>query len=145
MRYVSIPYQMKRESSRLRQKIHRLEESLAASLKHILAERGPLRRGSFVTLHRKCGKPNCHCIQNEGHPTSYLSTRQDGRSRLVYISAEVRDKVAEEAESYRQFRKHRAAVARLMRTLLRRIDELEGALENREPIVSARKRRPESD
>lgn len=136
---------MKRNASRFRQRIHRLEESLAASLKHILAERGPLRRGSFVTLHRKCGKPNCHCVQGEGHATDYLSTCQEGRTRLLYISAETRDKVAEEAGNYRQFRKHRAVVARLMRTLLQRIDELEAALENQEPIISAKRRHSKSD
>lgn len=134
-------YQMTPKPSQLRQKIRRLEDSLAAPLKRILAERGPLRRGSFVTLHRKCGKPTCHCAQGEGHPADYLSTRQDGRTRLIYIAGEIRDKVAEQAERYRQFRKRRAKLAQRMRTLLERIDELEEALENREPIEIARGRR----
>jgi hypothetical protein len=132
---------MKRNISQLRQRIHRLELSLAAPLKHLLAERGPLRKGSFVTLHRKCGKPTCHCAQGEGHPADYLSTRQNGRTRLVYIAAEIRDKVAKQADCYRQFRKQRAKLAQQMRTLLERIDELEEALENREPIPTARAKR----
>jgi hypothetical protein len=132
---------MQPKTSQLRQKIHRLEDSLAAPLKHILAERGPLRRGSFVTLHRKCGKPSCHCAQGEGHPADYLSTRQDGRTRLIYIAGEIRDKVAGQAERYRQFRKMRALLAQRMRTLLQRIDELEEALEDREPIPTQRARR----
>jgi flagellar motility protein MotE (MotC chaperone) len=132
---------MKRNISQLRQRIRRLEDSLAAPLKHLLAERGPLRRGSFVTLHRKCGKPTCHCAQGSGHPADYLSTRQDGRTRLIYIAAEIRDKVAEQAERYRQFRKQRAKLAQRMRTLFERIDELEEALENREPIPTTRAKR----
>jgi hypothetical protein len=136
-----ITYQMKPNPSQLRQRIRKLEESLAAPLKHILAERGPLRRGSFVTLHRKCGKPACHCTQGEGHPADYLSTRQDGRTRLIYIAGDIGNRVAEEAERYRQFRKMRAILAQRMRTLLQRIDELEEALENREPIHTARARR----
>ncbi len=78
---------MREQPGRLRQRIRKLEESLALSLRHLRAERGPLRRGSFVTLHRKCGKPNCHCVQGERHPTDYLSTRQEGRTRLIYIGA----------------------------------------------------------
>ena len=114
--------------------------SLALSLGHILAERGPLRRGSLVTLHRKCGKPNCHCFQGERHPTDYLSTRREGRTHLLYLGAEIKEQVAEEAGRYRQFRKHRAAVARRMPELLQRIDELEEALENRDPIGGTKKR-----
>jgi hypothetical protein len=132
-------YQMKEKPSQLRQRIHKLEESLALSLGHILAERGPLRRGSFVTLHRKCGKPNCHCAQGERHPTEYLSTRQKGRTRLIYIGADIKEKVAEEAGRYRQFRKQRAVVARLLPELLQRIDELEETLENRDPIGVTKK------
>jgi len=131
---------MNKQPSRLRQRIHQLEESLALSLRHLRAERGPLRRGSFVTLHRKCGKPNCHCFQGERHPTDYLSTRREGRTHLLYLGAEIKEKVAEEAGRYRQFRKHRAAVARRMPELLQRIDELEEALENRDPIGGTKKR-----
>jgi len=131
---------MKEKPSRLRQRIRKLEESLALSLRHIRAERGPLRRGSFVTLHRTCGKPNCHCAQGEKHPADYLSTRREGRTHLLYIGAQIKEQVAQEAGRYRQFRKRRAAVARLMPLLLRRIDELEEALENRDPIAVTKKR-----
>lgn len=131
---------MRRNASPLRQRIRRLEESLVGPLKEILAERGPLRRGSFVTLHRKCGKPTCHCAQGEGHPADYLSIQEEGRKRLLYISAQNRDQVAKQAERYRRFRKQRAILARIMRTLLQRIDELEETLENREPILGRRRR-----
>ena len=92
-------------------------------------------------MHRKCGKPTCHCAQGEGHPADYLSTRQDDRTRLIYIAGEVRDEVAEQAERYRRFRKQRAVLAQRMRALLKRIDELEEALQNREPIQKVKARR----
>lgn len=132
---------MRSHISQLRQRVRRQEEALAAPLKRILVERGPLRRGSFVTLHRKCGKPNCHCAEGDGHSADYLSTRQDGRTRLIYIARSARDEVAEQAERYRQFRKQRAILARRMRRLLQKIDELEEALENREPIPTAMQKR----
>lgn len=130
---------MRRDPSPLRQRIRGLEEALARPLQEILAERGPLRRGSFVTLHRKCGKPTCHCARGEGHPADYLSVPQEGRKRLLYVSAQNRDQIAREAERYRRFRRQRAILARLMRTLLQRIDELGEALENREPIPGRRR------
>ena len=136
---------MSATASRLRQAIRRLRESLAEPIDQILGEQGPLRRGSFVTLRRKCGKPTCHCATGEAHPANYLSTREAGGTRLVYLSAEVRHRVAEEAERYRRFRKHRARLARLLRTLLRRIDKLEEALESRkriQPSATDRRRRP---
>lgn len=131
---------MRRNASALRQRIRRLEESIGPALKEILTERGPLRRGSFVTLYRKCGRPTCHCAQGEGHPGEYLSVVEEGRKRLIYVSAQNRDTVSKEAESYRHFRQQRALLARIMRTLLKRIDELEGTLENREPILGPRRR-----
>lgn len=134
----TIAYQMAQGASRIRQRIHRLEESLAELLKLIVAERGPLRRGSFVTLHRKCGKPTCHCAEGDGHPTNYLSLLEEGRKRLIYISADNRDQVADEAERYRQFRRRRAMIARIMKTLLKRLDELEKTLETQKPIQSRR-------
>jgi hypothetical protein len=127
------------DASRLRQKIQRLEGALAGPIKAILATRGSLRRGSFVTLRRKCGKPNCRCVEGEGHPADYLSIREDGRTRLIYISADARPKVFEEAERYRQYRRQRALLAGRMRLLLSRIDELEEVLRTREPIAGRRK------
>jgi len=132
---------MATDLSKLRQKIRRLKESLGVPIQQILAVRGPLRPGSFVNLRRKCGKANCRCAQGEGHPADYLSVREQGRTRLIYISAEARPKVYEEAERYRQFRRQRALLAGRMRLLLSRIDELEKVLWTREPIGGRRGRK----
>jgi hypothetical protein len=125
---------MKAHPSPIRQRISRLEDSLGALLARLLAERGPLRRGSFVTLHRKCGKAICHCARGTGHPGDYLSTRQEGRTRLFYVSREIRNRVAEEAGRYRAFRQRRALVAKRMRAILTGLDELAEALETSEPL-----------
>jgi hypothetical protein len=65
--------------------------------------------GSLSLAHRRCGKPNCHCATNEGHPIWLLSYRVDGEKRslvvpktqlaklkpLVKQGGELRDAVAE--------------------------------------------------
>jgi hypothetical protein len=48
-----------------------------------LASIGDLRPGSLVSRYRKCGKPNCHCAEEEGggHGPSWSLTRKvDGKT-----------------------------------------------------------------
>jgi len=137
---------MKRDPSRLRQQLKRTERSRARSVEKILRERGPVRRGSFVTVERRCGKPNCHCARGRGHPASYLSIKEGGKTRMVFVGASVKTRVAEEAGRYRRFRQARAELAKLARQSLTLIDELERALESTEEIpgTPARTRRRSS-
>ena len=132
---------MRTNPSQIRQRIRKLEDSLGSLVAQLLAERGPLRRGSFVTLHRKCGKATCHCARGTGHPAAYLSTRRAGRTRLFYLRREIRDQVAEEAGRYRTFRQRRALLAKRMRSILTGLDELAEALENPEPLGGQKKRK----
>ncbi len=133
---------MKRDKNRLRQELRRTEVSRSAHLQKILSERGPLRRGAFVTVQRKCGKPNCHCATGEGHPAKYLSVKEGGRTRMVYIPSHLEVSVADEAERYRGFRQVRAALAKLARQSLELIDKLERALQTTKKIAgkSSKKR-----
>lgn len=130
---------MKPDKSRLRQKLRRTEESRATSVEKILREQGPLRRGAFVTVHRKCGKPNCRCASGEGHPAQYLSVKEGGKTRMVFVRSALEMKVAEEAGRYRRFRQARATLAKLSQESLRLIDELEGTLETPEEIPRKKK------
>lgn len=132
---------MKRDKSRLRQELRRTEKSRWAHAQKILQERGPLRRGSLVTVLRKCGKPNCRCATGEGHPTKYLSIKEEGKTRMVYIPSAAELRVAEEAESYRRLRQERATLAKLAQRSLELIDELQRTLETSEPITPVRRAR----
>ena len=66
---------------------------------HLLRElrelaRSNLMRGSLSIMARKCGKPTCACATTDHrHPARYLSLKQDGRTRLVYVSAEQEEEV----------------------------------------------------
>lgn len=116
------------DPSRLRQRIKRSEEAREGFVRTILRERGPLRRGAFVSVKRKCGKPNCRCADGEGHPAKYLSIKEQGRTRMVYVPSRLEVQVAAEAARYRRFRRARAALAKLAAESLALIDELERAL-----------------
>src|ERR1700682_5586600 len=44
--------------------------------------------GSLALTHRRCGKPNCRCVDGEGHPVWSLTFRVDGRKRVERIPDE---------------------------------------------------------
>jgi len=132
---------MKHDPSRLRQEILRLEQARAPHVQAILETREPMRRGSFVTLHRKCGKPTCHCTTDQGHPAKYLSLKDGGHTRLVYIGPAQEVGVAETNGRYRRFRDNRAAIARLSKAVLDIINRLEAALVLPESKLATGRRR----
>lgn len=50
-----------------------------------LQPRGPVLAASLVTIHKRCGRPGCHCQNGPGHPGQYLTCKQDGKTRTVYV------------------------------------------------------------
>ncbi len=128
---------MTADTSRLRLLIRQTEESRRVHVGAILRERGPLRAGSVVKVYRKCGKPTCHCATGEGHPTTYLSCKHDGKTRMVYVPAHAQAKVTQEAQRYRRLRQHRASLAKLARRSLELVDQLQEALVSAEAVMAS--------
>jgi len=59
-------------------------------------------RGSVVELHRPCTRPECRrCRTGERHPATYLSFKQAGRTRLLYLPAPVQEQAREWVENCR--------------------------------------------
>jgi len=137
--FIVLAYQMKTDASRLRLRIRAVEESRGDHVQGILQERGALRSGSLVKIKRKCGKANCRCVAGHGHPTTYLSCKEDGRTRMVYVPAALAPAVAQEAGRYRRLRKHRAALAKLAQQSLGLIDQLQATLQTTTPIITAKR------
>lgn len=92
------------DKSRFKQKIRSVEEARQEHVRCILQEQGPVRSGSFVKINRKCGKPNCHCVAGQGHPTTYLSSKESGKTRMVYISSSMEADVSRQAQRYAAIR-----------------------------------------
>jgi hypothetical protein len=132
---------MKPDVSRLRQDILRVEASRAPHVQALLEIRDALLRGSFVTLHRKCGKPSCHCADGDGHPGKYLSIKEGGRTRLIYVGAGDELRVAEGVARQRAFRQSRAELVRLSDLVLQLLGHLERALTQPPPTKPRRRER----
>jgi hypothetical protein len=80
-------------------------------------------RGSVVTQHRRCGKPNCRCADGvQLHETTVLSYSEAGRSRTLMLDPADVQSVRAAVERYRvaQARLEAAGNAGLEEMLSRR-------------------------
>ena len=127
-----LAYQM--TPSRLRQLIRAAEDERRQHVDAILSVLPPIRSASFVSVHRKCGKSTCHCATGQGHLTTYLSFKDKGKTRMIYVPEHLRDRIAREADGYRRLRRHRVALAKLAQRTLGLIDALQEGLETWEPV-----------
>jgi len=117
----------------------RTEQARTQQLRVLFGTRQRMMRGSFVVLGKKCGKAGCTCTRGELHPTRYLSASQDGRTRMVYVSAEQAATVKPAAERYQRFRRARAQLVKLSTRTVALADRLQHALT--EPLATPRARR----
>ncbi|MES7218636.1 DUF6788 family protein [Cutibacterium acnes] len=79
-----------------------------------------LIRGSLITRHVKCGKSNCHCSSGKGHRSLYLSSLQNGKTKLDYVPSTLEPWVRERLENYHRVQKLTAELAEINMELLRR-------------------------
>jgi hypothetical protein len=61
-----------------------IRRHLLARLKE-LHPKSPVLAASLILVQRRCGRPGCHCQKGPGHPTHYLTCKQEGKTRTVYV------------------------------------------------------------
>jgi hypothetical protein len=115
---------MSQAISSLRSELLKAQQQLPQLLEACLA-REPLLPGSFHTLRRKCGKPNCRCNRGELHESTVLSYRGQGRPRNISPLPEQFDSLRAMTHDYRRCRQARAKLVRWQRQLLKLVDALE--------------------
>ncbi len=71
-------------------------------------------RGTLSERSSKCGKPNCHCADGEGHPSLYLVQSHAGKVRQLCIPKALQDPVRQAVGEYQE-----------MQRLLDEVSELE--------------------
>lgn len=90
-----IPRARGAQAARLRQRLFRLIERYA------LPEN--LLPGSLVLSHTRCGKPTCHCADDQGHPAWSLTFMVDGEKHVERIPHEWVDEVQRQVVAGRAF------------------------------------------
>jgi hypothetical protein len=110
---------MKRKSSTT---LRRRRETLLRQLPAL----GSILRGSLIERYKRCGKPNCRCVDGPGHgPKYYLSvTPSKGRPQMDYVPLDYHEEVAQLLENYRSARQILEEICEINRELLRRREAL---------------------
>ncbi len=72
-----------------------------------LKKEDELAIGTVSVVNRKCGSPNCHCVESGGHPqTLFLFNDQDqGRRRCKLVRRADESWMLKAGDRYRKFRK----------------------------------------
>jgi hypothetical protein len=69
-----------------------IRRHLLARLKD-LQPKSPVLAASLVLVQRRCGRSGCHCQKGPGHPTHYLTCKQQGKTRTVYVPQDLLQEV----------------------------------------------------
>jgi hypothetical protein len=61
-------------------------------------------QGSLVVLYRKCGRKGCRCERGEKHgPAYYLSYKEEGVTRMVYVPVSRLEEVKKAMEAFSRY------------------------------------------
>lgn len=90
--------------------------------------RKKLLYGSVVKKYKACNKGGCKCTKGLLHdPFYYLTYKQDGKTRMIFIKKNIWETAIKLNNSYRQFRKLRADITKINKKILSLFDEIEKA------------------
>jgi hypothetical protein len=85
---------------------------LQARLKEFHA-RGPLLAATLVLVQRRCGRKGCHCLKGPRHPTHYLTFKEKGKTRSVYVPQDLLPEVQTWIQEHRRLKTLAQQITRL--------------------------------
>jgi hypothetical protein len=112
--------------SRIRQSLSQLAEEIQGLLPAFTDHR-PMIKGTVYEQRRKCGKPTCYCATGEPHASMMLSRSERGRTRLMTIPSGHLKDYQVLTERYQKFRRARARLGQIYKTMIKLIDQMEEA------------------
>ncbi len=108
---------IKKNANALRQKREKLLDSLL--------DHEPMIPGSIKEVYRKCGKPSCWCVEEQGHPYVRITWTEQGVSKTKAISKENIAMIRNLTQNYRKFKQKRRQVNELDKAIKKIFDQLE--------------------
>ena len=118
-------------TSRMRQSLRELATEIQ-QIVSVFAERDALIKGTVYEQRRKCGKATCRCASGELHSSMVLSRSEEGRTKLMVVPSGHLKDLQLLTERYQRFRRARARLGQIYRTMTSLIDKLEES-RRREP------------
>ena len=82
-------------------RIRRMSE---ARIRQIKAS-GPLLGASLVQIAKQCGRAGCHCQSGTKHQGTYLTFKDKGKTRTVYVPVDLREEVAQWIKEHRRLKR----------------------------------------
>lgn len=73
--------------------------------------------GSFNEVYRKCGKPNCWCRDQSGHPLKRITWSEKGVVKSKAIPEQDVEWIEKATSNYREFRRKRRQILELEKNL----------------------------
>ena len=96
---------MKKSRTKLLASLNQLHQERRRLIRRLKGEH-KLAIGSVSVVNRKCGNPNCHCVEGPGHPQTLflLKDQKTGRRRCKLVRRADEARMLRAGERYREFR-----------------------------------------
>lgn len=111
----------------IKKRIKILEKQRNALLHKLLGTQHMLR-GTLGITYRKCGKPNCWCANESGHPYCRITWSENSQSKTRAIPQADANKVEDLTQSYRIFKENRKALREINKKIKLLFDQFENQI-----------------
>ncbi len=96
---------MKKSRAKLLASLNQLHQQRRRLVRRLKGEH-ELAIGTVSVVNRKCGNPNCHCVEGPGHPQTLFLFKDEkqGRRRCKLVRRADEIRMLRAGERYREFR-----------------------------------------
>ena len=127
---------MSDDLSRRRQELWRIYAALARTVRTLHRSQSMVP-GSLYLLRRKCGKPNCRCVQGHLHESWVLTRSEAGQNRLYGVPKDQRGRLRLLTLEYRRWQLARARLVKQSAAILSLVDQLAEGRRQPWPVAPA--------
>jgi hypothetical protein len=79
----------------------------------------PTLAASLVVIEKTRGRPGCHCQRGEKHPGHYLTYKEKGKTRTVYVPLDMLEDVKAWVKEHKRLRNLSREISQLTIALVR--------------------------
>jgi len=113
-----------------KKQIHSVQRRRTILLQKIIDTRYMVK-GTFRQVYRRCGKPSCWCVDDNGHLSNRISWSENAKSKTKAIPSDDLPWIQNMTANYKAFRKARQSIRALSDELNRLLDQLENEILDR--------------
>lgn len=96
----------------------RIKAMLDARVKRCVAT-SPTLTASLVVIEKTCGRKGCKCQRGEKHPGHYLTFKEAGKTRTVYVPLDMLTEVRQWVKEHRRLKALQQEISQLAVALIK--------------------------